>query len=122
MQDPQAKPPTPAQARQLNRFLQSGDQPEGTLNLMSLKGYLFAICTTPQLLHPGAWLPGIFGGQDPALKSERDTQHLQTILQLYNHINTQVLEERCKLPQGCSLADMIPGQFIWEQPDWRRFR
>lgn len=111
MQDAQAKAPTPAQGRQLNRYLQSAGQPEGTLNLMSLKGYLYATCTTPQLLQPGAWLPGIFAGQDPALESERDSWHLQTILQLYNQINTQVLEERCKLPQGCSLPDNVLEAF-----------
>jgi hypothetical protein len=44
-------------ARSLGEFLSSGDRPERTLNLNELRGFLFAIACSPELIRPSEWLP-----------------------------------------------------------------
>jgi hypothetical protein len=39
-------------AESLSAFLSSGDRPAGTLNLNELRGFLFAIACSPELIMP----------------------------------------------------------------------
>ncbi|HEY7883605.1 MAG TPA: YecA family protein, partial [Cellvibrionaceae bacterium] len=114
-----AKPLTSAEARKLNQFLQLPHMPPETLNLTGLKGYLFAVCTTPALLQPSAWLPGIFGSDMPELQAD-EAENFGHIIQLYNQINDDVIAGSPKLPPGCKLAKTPEDNFKPGHPlhDW----
>jgi yecA family protein len=104
---------SPAEARKLSGFLRSKRAPEGTLTLNQLKGYLFCICTTPELLQPSFWLPPVFGCQDeiPEFSSEADLSNIESIMRLYNQVNTGVLEGNPRLPANCTLGNTISSNF-----------
>ncbi len=106
------RPLSASQARELDNFLKDPRHPQGTLNLMSLWGYLFGVCTTPRMLSPSAWLPGIFVGELAAEGSPEDIQYLQSIMQLYNQINDEVQAANCKLPKGCELPADVREAFV----------
>ena len=52
------------QADLLRRFLVSPERPEGTMSYPVLGGFLFAVCSAPELIHPSEWMPLIFNEQD----------------------------------------------------------
>lgn len=86
------------QEKQLNDWLVSYRPESHALNLMQLKGFLFGVCTTPALLPPSFWLPLIFGGGQLDFDDEQAVENLPLIMQLYNHINQQVINNKSKLP------------------------
>ena len=102
-----------ADARKLSSFLRSKNVPDGTLTFAQLKGYLFCICTTPELLTPSFWLAPIFDreGELPEFEAEADSGHIKLIIRLYNQINTEVLEGNPKLPNNCTLDAAISNNF-----------
>lgn len=113
MKYPELEKFTPSDARKLGGFLRSKRAPEGSLTLNQLKGYLFCICTTPELLQPSFWLPPVFGGRHeiPEFSSEADLTSIEAIFRLYNHINSEVLEGNPKLPANCKLDNTVGKNF-----------
>ena len=113
MKYPELEKFTGADARKLSGFLRSKRAPEGSLTLNQLKGYLFCICTTPELLQPSFWLPPVFGGQHefPEFSSEADVSNIEVIFRLYNQINSEVLEGNPKLPGNCTLNNTVSKNF-----------
>lgn len=113
VKNPELERLTPADARKLSGFLRSKRAPQGTLTLNKLKGYLFCICTTPELLLPSFWLPPVFGSRDemPVFSSESDAGNIESIMRLYNQINAEVLKGNPRLPGNCTLGNTISSNF-----------
>jgi uncharacterized protein len=91
------------EARRLSRFLQSATVPTQTMSLNQLKGFLFCISTTPDAVNPSQWLPAVFGGQLPEMRTEADAWPIHAIMRLYNQIHSQVLAGNPRLPDRCRL-------------------
>ena len=102
---------SPGEARRLSSFLRSTNAPVGTLNLNQLKGFLFCISCSPDLLQPSFWLPEVFGGEMPVFEQEADFWFIEAVLRLYNQITAEVLERNPKLPASCRLDRVIRNNF-----------
>ena len=107
--------------KQLNDWLCSNAQAEGTFNLMELKGYLFGICTTPQMLPAQIWLATIFGDELLEFEGEQLSNNVPLIFQLYNYTHRQIGDGKFKVPFKPVLnADNLSDNFTRGNPlrDW----
>ncbi len=83
----------------LTQFLTSSQRPEGTLKYHEVEGFLFAIACAPDLVRPSEWLPLIFNEQEAGYAGMEEAQSVMAaLMELYNAINTQVLEGEVALP------------------------
>ena len=65
-----------------------------------VQGFLFAIVCSPELIAPSEWLPLIFNDQDAHYTDMEQAQSvMQTMMDLYNVINTQVFVGEVALPE-----------------------
>ena len=91
----------------LDAFLLSDRAPEGSMGLSDLDGFLAGIAAGPELVLPSEWLPGVWGGGEPAFESVDEARDiLGTIMGRYNEI--------------VRLLDAAPGDFdpvFWEGGD-----
>lgn len=84
---------------QLIEFLASPERPEGTLRYHELQGFFFAITCSPELIPPSEWMPMIFNGKEAGYADMEEARLiLQTLMDLYNQINEQVLTTEIALP------------------------
>lgn len=89
----------------LSRFLSSPRRPPGTLNILELQGFLFAMSCAPVLVKPSEWLPLIFDDQDAAYASAEEAQSVvQALMELYNEINDAVRNGSVTLPADVTLV------------------
>jgi yecA family protein len=94
---------SPRDANSLSAFLSSSDRPTGTLSLNELRGFLFAIACSPELVKPSDWLPLVSNDQPIGYKDSKEAQRiLKLIMTLYNEINTAVIERSVTVPPGCA--------------------
>ena len=99
-------PASPAAEARLGAFLSRPSQPEGTLSLGEVRGFLFALLAVPELVKPSEWLPIIFGGKEPSFESKEEAQDVMAVLMsLYNEASEQVGGKRGPLPRGCDFRD-----------------
>lgn len=90
----------------LQRFLASPERPEGTMSYPELGGFLFAVCSAPELIQPSEWMPLIFNEQDAGYRDlEHANEVLQALMALYNWTNLGVRERAPALPPGCTVFD-----------------
>ena len=102
-----------AEARKLSSFLRSKAAIDGTLTYQQLKGYLFSICCTPDLLLPDFWLPPIFGS-DESLPQPDDSHQfiiIDLLIKLHNQISDEVMNGNPKLPSNCQLDTITANNF-----------
>ena len=96
----------------LKRFLSSSERPPGTMSYPELGGFLFAVCSAPELIQPSEWMPLIFNEQDAGY---RDLDHanavLQALMALYNWTNQGVQQREPALPPGCEVLDEAIANF-----------
>ena len=62
--------------QRLERFLARPDQPAGTMGIVELHGFLFAVAAAPELIKPSDWLPLVFGEGEPVFDSSVDASSL----------------------------------------------
>jgi uncharacterized protein len=90
----------------LRRFLASSKRPEGTMTYPQLAGFLFAVCSAPELIRPSEWMPLIFDEQDAGYRDmDQANEVLQALMALYNWTNQGVEERQPALPPGCAVLD-----------------
>jgi uncharacterized protein len=110
-------------ADQLRTFLASPDRPQDTLSYNELKGFLFAITCSPEMIPPSDWMPLVFADEDANFRSLDEAGHInQAIMALYNRINQEVVEETVKLPASCQPAETLFDNFSENAPlgEWAR--
>lgn len=116
-------PFTPIQAEHLRRFLAAPERPAGTFSYPELAGFLFAICCSPEMVPPSAWLPIVFDDQDAGYRSMEEAQQtLSALMALYNHINQGVLDKQPALPPQCEARRATPANLEPDAPlaQWAR--
>ena len=90
----------------LEAFLARPGQPEGTLTLGELRGFLFALAATPELVKPSEWIPFIFADEEPEFEDMDEAKDIMdALMHLYNAINDDVMTKEPRLPRGCSFLD-----------------
>ena len=101
------------EARQLSGFLRTRAAIDDTLTFNQLKGYLFSICCTPEMLTPNFWLPPIFGSDEslPDLDDSSQVIIIDLLIKLYNQISSDVMDGNPKLPSNCKLDSITANNF-----------
>lgn len=95
-----------------------------TTGFYGLHGYLFAIATHPELIYPSEWIWTLAyaseQGNSPYLSIVNDQEQfsalMQALVELYNVINSQILEGLIELPQGCELRSEPLDNFSPDAP------
>lgn len=101
-----ATPPTPAERDRLAAFLASSDRTDGTLSLVELEGFLFAVAAAPCTVRPFEWLEIALGGElrlDEGM--DEGNSVLATIFALYNAVNSDVRYGNGQLPATVVFRD-----------------
>lgn len=99
------------QEQQLNLWLLD-EAPSGTLSLTAVKGYLFAVISSPDEIKVSEWLGTIFNQQTDELPDDI-TLSLAT---LYNDISEQVFETGMTLPPTIEFSEMVEANFLSGHP------
>lgn len=113
---PQPLPLPASEYQAIADHLASDKVPEGTLTLNQLRGFLFAVASSPTALTPGDWLPVIWGSEDD-LREPADGEEpapsgssrippeaepvLPYIVYLFGLTDRAVKDEAFKLPADC---------------------
>ena len=96
----------------LTHFLAEPKRPDGTLSFQELQGFLFSVACSPELIPPSAWFPVISNDEDMGFKDEAEAQRMMgLIMNLYNDINSSVLERSDSMPVGCKFQTEIEDNF-----------
>jgi len=96
----------------LTEFLENPARPDGTLRFHELQGFLFAIACSPETIAPSEWLPLIGNDESLNFADESEAQEiLGLVMDLYNEVNTAVLERSNSLPAGCAFDKNISKNF-----------
>ena len=115
--------PTPKEEAWLATFLARPSQPEGTLSLGELRGFLFALTATPDLVKPSEWLPVVFGGDDGAFESMSEAEKAMSLLMpLYNEASNFARNPGGRLPRGCRFREDLGANLEPDAPvsQWSR--
>jgi len=76
---------TVKQKKILKKFLSLAAKPEDAFTYDQLRGYLFGIAITPDILLPSEWLPIISGGEGPEYASlDQAEETVGCLMQVYN--------------------------------------
>lgn len=62
------------EAKNLNNVLSKGEDPQESLFLEELHGFLFGLAITPEVIMPSEWYPMVFGEKGPKFEDEQDAQ------------------------------------------------
>jgi len=71
---------TKKEEKALKELLSLSPVPEVTLGYYELRGYLYGIAITPEVIEPGEWMPLIFGDEPPAYESGEQARELTSAL------------------------------------------
>jgi len=103
---------TNADAQLLTEFLIDPKRPEGTLRFHELQGFLFAIASSPETIPTPEWLSSISNDEEFGFEDEHEAQRiLNSIIALFNEVNTTVLERSEALPRGCEFNEDVLSNF-----------
>lgn len=122
---PEHRPQAAALAAEatLDAFLSRPSQPEGTLSLGEVRGFLFAVVAAPELVKPSEWIPVILGGREPSFESREEAQEvMNALMPLYNETSDQVSGKRGGLPRGCEFREDVLANLEPDAPvsQWAR--
>jgi uncharacterized protein len=106
MKMPPIKPPTPEDEAALEAFLSLPSNPDGTLSLGEVRGFLFAVAAAPDLVKPKEWLQFIFVDNEPEFATMEEAQQIMgTMMALYNEANDVVRTEGDRRQRGCEFRE-----------------
>jgi uncharacterized protein len=81
---------TPQEKKKLTALFDRAADPEETLTLDALHGFLYGLAIIPQPIMPSEWLPIVFGKQMLKIDSAAETQELLApLFAVYNRIMTE---------------------------------
>lgn len=106
-----------AKVDQLKVFLSAPERPQDTLNLNELKGFLFAIACSPELVQVSDWMPLIFANEEANFRDADEADRItQAIMALYNQVNQEVTSGDVHLPPSCQPVVGALNNFSAEAP------
>jgi uncharacterized protein len=100
-------PAGPVDLEALDQFLMSDASPEDCMQLSDLDGFLTGIAIGPEPVPPSAWLPVVWGGEEPVFD---DAEQARTVIGLIMTRYNEILR----------VLDTDPGAYapiFWEGPD-----
>lgn len=112
-----------AENRRLAAFLESVACPPDTMNLLEVKGFLFAVCCAPVLSKPSEWIPEIFNHRPPNFATSEEEEFINTALvRLYNTQMADVNDGVPAMPGACKYKEPCNGNFEKGSPlhEWSR--
>ncbi|WP_420636100.1 UPF0149 family protein [Candidatus Palauibacter sp.] len=130
---------SPADRAALEAFLSRPGQPGGTMTLIEVQGFLFALAAAPVFRRPSDWLALVFGGEPPDFDSEAEAERiLMALMSLYNEVIADVRERDGALPASVGFRDEVLENLdsnspvsqwsrgfvqghLWLEEEWRDF-
>lgn len=109
----ETQPLSQADEQQLNSWLLSDQTPVGTLSLMAVKGYLFALVASPDPVEVEHWLTFIFAGHEDL---ELPEDKIFALISVYNEISDQVYGDGGRLPAGVQYSPGAKDNFVPGHP------
>ncbi len=101
-------PPSPSERAALEAFLSDPDRLEGTLTLIELEGFLFAVAASPFPVMPSEWIEFAVGGEMPDFESADEANEVfGSLMSLYNAINADIMYRNGRLPDSVVFLDEI---------------
>ena len=117
------KPLTRRRRAALEDFMDRPGHPEGTLSYREMQGFLFTVACAPEMVVPSAWLPRIFGENEPPFNTPKEAEAVmgglnerRTLLRgSPDEVRAQVREaitqtkgERFLAGPGCAISPLTP--------------
>lgn len=100
----------------LEAFMNRPGHPEGTLSYREVRGFIFTVACTPEMIMPSQWLPEIFGGDEPNFSSSTVAETIIGVLMdLYNE-NVPRDGKTAQLPRDCRFHDDLMSNLEPEAP------
>jgi len=113
----------PASTDQLRVFLAAPERPQDTFSYNELKGFLFAIACSPEMIPPSEWIPLIFANEEANYRDEQESSYItQSIMALFNRLNQEIIDEKVHLPASCQPLGGALNNFADNAPiaEWSR--
>lgn len=83
----------------LRRMLKLATEPDESLTYDAMRGFLFGLAMTPDMVMPSEWLPMVFGEEMITFDSEEQGQHLlHTLMRVANDLTLRFQEATLKFP------------------------
>ena len=83
----------------LRKLLSLAAEPDQALSYDELRGFLFGLAITPDVVAPSEWLPAAFGDKMFVAASEEDgRRYFDTLMQVYNKLTALFQEGRLGCP------------------------
>lgn len=97
---------TSKEEKNLKSFLALSEMPEITLTYYELRGYIYGIAITPEVIQPSEWVPVIFGDDMPEHKNEDQAREMMgTLFSVLNKHIAAFQEDSLYLPFDLSTLD-----------------
>jgi yecA family protein len=101
----------------LATFLADPSRPARTLQYQQLQGFLFAVTSSPEIIHPSEWMPIVFGDREAQYRDLGEAQSIVgELMSLYNPINASVAAGTPALPVDCAFRDDVLENFAPDAP------
>ena len=116
-------PLSPSERTTLEAFLSDPARPDGTLPLIELEGFLFAMAASPFPVIPSEWLEVALGGELRAFESADEANDVcGMLMSLYNAINADIMYRNGRLPDSVVFLDDIEDNIERGAPlsEWSR--
>ena len=113
----------PAAQQRLAAFLAAPERHPASMSYPELAGFLFVVCSCPELIQPSEWLEAVLDENDPGYRDEAEArQILGDLMALYNHINNGCFSGAPELPPGCDWLEPAEANFDDDAPisQWSR--
>lgn len=85
------KPLSPEEVRYLTDFLAKEHEANGALTIHQLRGFLWAVASSPEMIQPSEWLPVVLNDEEQGnmpFRHQADAERFMgVVLRLYNQIN-----------------------------------
>ena len=102
---------------ELAKFLAADERPEEAMIYPELYGFLFAVCSAPEMTSPSDWLPLVFNGEEAGYADEAEAEMVMAgIMDVYNEVNKGVISTNPCLPAWLEMLSPPMENFGDEAP------
>jgi uncharacterized protein len=78
------------QARTFLKNFDLANADADTLPFYALEGFLFSVCTYPEMIYPSEWMPMVWGDKPPFKDENEANQYCSAVMTIYDSINDDV--------------------------------
>lgn len=100
------RPLTRKRRAALEDFMDRPGHPEGTLSYREMQGFLFTVACAPEMVVPSAWLPRIFGENEPPFNTSKEAEAVMGgLMALFNEFAPRDGGDDARLPEDCAFRE-----------------